>query len=78
MMALDGKDSVMETQPEKHVAQDESGSLDKELVNGDVVDARLPYTAEEEKAVRRKTDMVILPLVRMADSFNRCDANNHL
>ncbi|RDW64730.1 pantothenate transporter-2 [Coleophoma cylindrospora] len=59
------KESVMESQPEKHTGQDESRSLDKELVNGDIIEARLPYTAEEERAVRRKTDLVILPLLCM-------------
>jgi len=49
------------------VSKDEL-SPEKELsppneMNGDCVDLRQPYTAEEERRVVRKIDLVILPLV---------------
>lgn len=39
-------------------------SFAKEM-HGDSIDTRLPYTAEEARAVVRKTDMVIMPLVSL-------------
>ena len=39
------------------------GSISKEINGDDIVDTALPFTEEEERRVKWKTDLVILPLL---------------
>jgi hypothetical protein len=49
---------------EKHVASSDKA----DQLSGEMLEIRGNYTAEEEKAVLRKIDMVILPFV--SDSYH--------
>lgn len=55
-MDIETKDQVVS---ENHISSEKNGSL------GEVLDAEvgLPFTAEEERRVKLKTDLVILPLL---------------
>jgi hypothetical protein len=43
-------------------SSEKAGSLSKEVIGDDIQDAKL-FTEEEERRLKRKTDMVILPLL---------------
>lgn len=59
---------TIESKPPPSV-NDDSRTVDQEKT-GDVVEMNDGYTREEEKAVLRKIDMTILPLVRLVLAFS--------
>lgn len=52
---------------EKHATSSDNA----DQANGEILDLHGSYTKEEEKAVLRKIDLVVLPLVR-GSSYLRC------